>query len=51
MKVFGMSVVVAAALAALAATSLGFIQKTVAQTYITDADRLGEQGNVNLYGR
>jgi hypothetical protein len=51
MKVFGIGIVVAIALAAIAATGLSLFQETVAQAYSTEADRLNSQESVNLYGR
>ena len=51
MKVFGISVVAAIALAAIAAVGLSFIQQTVADAYSTGAARLDYQESVNSYGR
>jgi hypothetical protein len=51
MKVFGVAVAVAIALASVGATGLGFVQETVAQAYSTSADRLDQQESVNFYGR
>ena len=51
MKVFGVAIVGAIALAVAAAIGLSFVQKTVAQAYSTGADRLDQQESVDLYGR
>jgi hypothetical protein len=51
MRVFGIGVVVAIALAVGAAIGLSFIQETVARAYSTGATRLDQQENVNDYGR
>jgi len=51
MKVFGIAVFVAIALAVGAAIGLSFVQKTVAQAFSTSADRLDQQESVNIYGR
>jgi hypothetical protein len=51
MKVFGIAIVVAVALAIGAAVGLSFFQETAAQAYSTGATRLDQQESVNLYGR
>ena len=51
MKVFGVAILVAIALSAIAAIGLSFVQETVAQAYSTGAARLDQQESVNLYGR
>jgi hypothetical protein len=51
MKVFGVAIVGAIALAVAAAIGLSFVQKTVAQAYSTGADRLDQQESVDFYGR
>jgi hypothetical protein len=51
MKVFGIALVAAIALAAIAAVSLSLVQRTVVQAYTTGADRLDYQESVNSYGR
>jgi hypothetical protein len=51
MKVFGIAILVALAVAAGAAIALSFVQETVAQAYSTSADRLDQQESVNSYGR
>jgi hypothetical protein len=51
MKVFGIAVVAAVVLAAIAAVSLSFVPQTVVQAYTTGADRLDYQESVNSYGR
>ena len=51
MKVFGVAITVAIALAVVGAIGLSFVQETVAQAYSTSADRLDQQESVNIYGR
>jgi hypothetical protein len=51
MKAFGIAVVAAIMLAAVAAASLSFFQETVVQAYRTGADRLDYQESVNSYAR
>jgi hypothetical protein len=51
MKVFGMAVAAAVALAAVAAISLSYFQRTVAQAYATSAERFDQDESVNFYGR
>jgi hypothetical protein len=51
MRILGIGIFVAIALAAAFAGGLTFIQKDVAQAYSTSADRLDYQESVNLYGR
>jgi hypothetical protein len=51
MRVFGIGVIIAIAVAVGAAIGLNFIQKTVAKEYSTGAARLDQQENVNNYGR
>ena len=51
MKVFCTAVAAAAALAAVAAISLSYFQKTVVQAYTTSAERFDQSENVNFYGR
>ena len=51
MKVFGVAVAAAIALAAAGATGLSFFQETVVQAYSTSADRFSPLERVNVYGR
>jgi hypothetical protein len=51
MRILGIGIFVAIALAAAFAGGLTFIQKDVAQAYSISADRLDQQESVNFYGR
>jgi hypothetical protein len=51
MKVFGIAITVAIALAVVGAMGLSLVQETVVQAYSTGADRFNQFERVNVYGR
>jgi hypothetical protein len=51
MRVFVLSVVVAAVLAVSGAYGLSAVQQSIANAYIGDSVRFNQEERVNLYGR